>query len=129
MADRNSLIANLKVGEIFHAEAPNGASLICLVVAIDETNLQVRHITSQDRLMFNRQTGMTKDGDIIDSVAPLPIEIHNTLLELDRKYQIHDPNEEPEHFKLTELEKKALRFVGPHYSSNLFSTESRGEVA
>lgn len=119
MTDRKSLLAKLKIGEIFHAEAPNGASLICLVVSVDETHLRVRRITSQDDLIFNRQTGMTEDGDIINSVAPLPIEIHDVLLGLDQKYQTYDPNEEPERFKLTELEKKALRFIGPHYSSNL----------
>jgi hypothetical protein len=118
MIDRKSFLAMLDVGEIFHAEAPNGASLICLVVSVDETNLRVRRITSQDDLVFNRQSGMTADGDIIDSVAPLPGEIHKVLLELDRKYQIYDPNKEPERFRLTEEEKKALRFVKPHFSSN-----------
>jgi hypothetical protein len=118
MADRKSLLAKLDVGEIFHAEAPNGAGLICLVLSLDEANLRVRHITSQDHLIFNRQTGLTENGDIIDSVAPLPVEIHDVLVGLDRKYQKHDPDKEPEQFRLTDAEKKALRFVKPHYSSN-----------
>jgi hypothetical protein len=118
MTDHESLIAQLNAGKIFHATAPNGASLICLVVSLDETHLHVRRITSQDDLIFNRQTGMTEDGDAIDSVAPLPDQIHNVLLELDQKYQKYDPSKEPERFRLTEAEKKALRFAGPHYSSN-----------
>jgi len=118
MAGRKSLLSKLDVGDIFHAEAPNGASLICLVVSVDENDLRVRRITSQDNLIFDRQTGRTRDGDIIDSVEPLPAEISNALLELDRKYQKYDPNKEPEQFRLTEAEKNALRFIKPHYASN-----------
>jgi hypothetical protein len=118
MADRKALLAQLDVGDIFHAKAPNGASLICLVVSVSETALQVRRITSQDDLTFDRHTGQTPDGDIIDSVEALPIEIHNAFLELDRKYQKYDPRRDPGQFKLTDAEKTALRFVGPHYSSN-----------
>jgi hypothetical protein len=118
MADRNSLLCKLDVGDIFHAEAPNGASLICLVVSADKTTLRARRITSQDDLAFNRQTGMTQDGDIIDSVEPLPAEIHNIFRELDQKYQKHSPEREPEQFRLTDVERKALRFIGPYYASN-----------
>ena len=125
MSHRKILLARLAAGDIFHAEAPNGANLICLVVSVDETDLRARRITSQDDLVFNRQTGMTEDGDIIDSVAPLPDEIHNALLELDRKYQIYDPNKEPERFRLTDEERKALRFVKPHYSSNPLPPKER----
>lgn len=118
MDNRRALLAKLNVGDIFHAEAPNGAGLICVVVSTNNITLQVRRITSQDDLAFNRQTGLTQDGDVIDSVEPLPTEIHNTFLELDRKYQKYNPDRNPEQFRLTEAEKKALRFVGPHYASN-----------
>jgi hypothetical protein len=118
MADRKMLLAKLDVGDIFHAEAPNGASLICLVVSVSETTLQARRITSQDDLEFNRETGLTQHGSVIDSVASLPAEIHNAFIDLDRKYQQFSLEQEPEQFRLTEAEKKALRFVGPYYSSN-----------
>jgi hypothetical protein len=118
MPDRKSLLSKLNVGELFHAEAPNGASLLCLIVSIDKTHLRVRRITSQDDLIFDRQTGTTEDGDVIDSIARLPTEIHDALLELDLKYQKFDPEKEPERFRLTEAEKNALRFVGPYYSAN-----------
>jgi len=123
-ANRKALLAKLDVGNIFHAEAPNGASLICLVTSVDETTLQARRITSQDDLVFNRQNGLTQDGDAIDSVEPLPDEIHATFLELDRKYQTYNPEQAPEQFRLTEAERKALRFIGPYYSSNLLPPES-----
>jgi hypothetical protein len=118
MADRKTFLAKLDVGDIFHAVAPNGASLICLVVSLNGAALRVRRITSQDDLVFNRQTGLTEDGDVIDSVAPLPTEIHNAFLELDRKYQKYSPTHEPEQFKLSEAEKRALRFIDSHYASN-----------
>ena len=124
MADRKTLLAKLDAGDIFHAEAPNGASLICLVLSVDETTLRVRRITSQDDLAFNRQTGLTQDGDIIDSVEALPAEIHSAFLELDRKYQKYSPDEDPDQFRLSEAEKKALRFVGPYYASHLLASET-----
>jgi hypothetical protein len=123
MADLKTFLAKLDVGDIFHAVAPNGASLICLVVSVNEATLRVRRITSQDDLVFDRQTGLTQEGDVIDSVAPLPAEIHNAFLDLDRKYgavagqkDIFETN--PDYFKLTEVEKKALKFVGPYYAAN-----------
>lgn len=60
---------------------------------------------------------------VINSVARLPTEIHNVFLELDRKYRavlgqkgIFERN--PDYFKLTDAEKKALLFIHTHYASN-----------
>jgi hypothetical protein len=44
-------------------------------------------------------------------------------LALDQKYQaVHDQKDiferNPEYFKLSEAEKKAFRFIDPHYASN-----------
>jgi uncharacterized membrane protein YfbV (UPF0208 family) len=60
---------------------------------------------------------------VINSVAPLPAEIHDVFLELDRKYAaVHGRKEvfeqNPEYFKLTDAEKRAFRFIDSHYASN-----------
>jgi hypothetical protein len=123
MFDRKTLLAKLDIGDIFHAESPGGASLICLVLSVDQTTIKARRVTTQENLEFDRRTGVTvADNEgvpcVIDSVAPLPAKIHDVFLELDRKYQKYRPDRDPERFKLTDAEKKALLFVGPHYASN-----------
>jgi hypothetical protein len=62
---------------------------------------------------------------VTDSVAPLPPEIHDVFLAMDRKYQGFMAMDEksrfeqdPELFKLTGVEKNAFRFIDSHYSSN-----------
>ena len=118
MADRAAALKNLAVGDIFHAECPNGASLICLVMAVTKTRIQARTMTHQIYLEFDRKTGVAKWGDVpcvVDSVAPLPVDIHNVMLGLDRKMRLE---QDPERFKLNDAEKRALIFVDSYYSSN-----------
>lgn len=129
MLERKILLKKLAVGDIFHAEAPNGASLICLVLSVNETTIRARRINTQEKLEFDRKTGV-KAGDtrakpcVIDSVARLPAEIHDVFLQLDEKYKTLMAMDEEERFKdldrlkLTDAEKKALSFVHSHYSSN-----------
>jgi hypothetical protein len=127
MFDRETQLAKLDIGDIFHAESPSGASLICLVLSVGQTTIQARRVTTQESLKFDRRTGVTVADDegvpcVIDSVTPLPAEIHDIFLELDRKYQKYRPDRDPERFKLTDAEKKALLFVGQHYASNLLAS-------
>jgi hypothetical protein len=121
MTDLASALKRLVVGDIFHGRCPNGASLICLVESTTDDRIQARRITTQCRLEFDRSTGATLGREIpclIDSIAPLPVEIHNLMLGLDRKMRLeHDS----ERFKLSKGEKDALRFVASHYASNLLS--------
>ena len=72
------------------------------------------------------QTGIEL-GDLqsrIDCIAPLPPDIHDVFLELDRKYRSFremDRNVvEPDaaQYKLTAGEKRALLFIDKHISSN-----------
>jgi len=134
MLDRKALIGELDIGDIFHAEYPNGAKCICLVLSVNDATIQARRVTSQESLEFDRQTGIEKaNGEeplaVINSVAPLPAEIHNVFLELDRKYAaVHGRDDiferNPEYFKLTDAEKKAFRFIDKHYASNPLPTSS-----
>jgi hypothetical protein len=120
MLDRKAELDKLAVGDIFHAEAPNGASLICLVVSILESTIQARTVTTQRQFKFDRHTGVAESGEdrvacTINSIAPLPVDIHNVMLGIDRKFRLE---RDPERLKLNEAEIRALLFVDSHYSSN-----------
>jgi len=131
MTNRKSLLSTLRVGDIFHAQAPNGASLICLVTSISQDTIWARRVTSQETLEFDRVTGLEKvaEGEpaaVIDSIEPLPLEVHNVFVALDRKYgAVHGKKKvfehNPEYFKLSKTEKDALLFIDTHYSSNPLS--------
>src|SRR5579862_7131153 len=127
MVDRRTDLLNLSAGDIFHAVGTNGASLICLVLSVDQNKIVARRVTTQESFVFDRATGMETVAPelspaVIDSVAPLPHEIHNTFLDLDRRYGVesakgtHEQNEQA--FKLTTAEKKALLFVYDHYPAH-----------
>src|ERR1700730_17697916 len=92
MLDRKSLIGDLNVGDIFHAEYPNGASCVCLVLSVNDASIQARRVTTQENLEFDRQTGVESNSNtqslaVINSVAPLPAEIYTVFLAMDHKYQ------------------------------------------
>jgi hypothetical protein len=118
MTDRKALLGKLVVGDIFHASSPNGASLICLTVSITEETIQARRVTTQEYFVFDRQTGVERSEHErlcrIDSVAPLPLDVLNVILGMDRKFRLE---QDPERSKLTDAEKKAMMYVGPHYAS------------
>ena len=120
--DRRDQLARLVVGDIFHAHpsSPEGASLICLVVSVTESTIHGRTVTHQMQTEFDRQTGEGVWGDdrvpcTIDSTAPLPVEVHNVMLGIDRKFRLE---RNPERFKLNDAEHHAYLFVDAHYSSN-----------
>jgi hypothetical protein len=107
----------LQVGDFFHAVCPNRASLICLVTAVTDAEIYARRVTTQDDLVFDRRTGITVRGPVsapgtIISVAPLPVDIHSIMLELDRRYRL---GQEPDRFKLTDVEKQAFIFLNDYY--------------
>jgi hypothetical protein len=119
MTDGETLIRNIKVGDFFHAKCPSGASMICLATAVGDATIQARRITTQEDLEFDRMTGMEKgpDGGLcgIDSVAPLPLEIHNVFLGLDHRYRT---STDPERSKLTKAEIRAMSFIYDYYREN-----------
>jgi hypothetical protein len=95
--------------------------MVCLVESVTKTAIYARRVTTQTHLVFDRRTGVAEVGEervpcTINSVAPLPVEIHNIFLGLDRKFRLeHDP----ERLKLTEAEKRAYLYLDSHYPSNL----------
>jgi len=89
MADRATALRNLAVVDMFHGRSPNGASLICLVTAIDENTICARRITTQEDLQFDRNSGIEL-GDVpsrIDCAAPFPPNVYDAFSSLDRSYR------------------------------------------
>lgn len=79
----------ISAGDIFHATAPNDASMICLALKVGETTILARAVTSQREYAFDRLSGAAdRDGVrcTIDSTAALPPEVHQAPLGLDRIY-------------------------------------------
>jgi hypothetical protein len=127
VADRYRALKKIVVGDIFHAGAANGASLICLAMSVTETVIQARNVATQIIYDFNRQTGVA-DWYIfsehyictIDSVAPLPADIHEIMLSIDRKgreseYREAEDPDGPGQYALTDEERRGLLFVGYFY--------------
>jgi hypothetical protein len=114
-------IHNLTVGDIFHAERPNGIRLIALVISVTETTIYARSAVNHQQFELDRKTGtgvVIFQGEqspcAIYSTAPLPPDIRNTILGLDRKMRLE---EDLERAKLSEAESKALLYVADNYSS------------
>lgn len=122
MIDRKAALDCLVIGDIFHATSADGAPLVSLVTSITGTTILARTMTTQYPLKFDRQTGKGKlKGEVravpctIDSIAPLPVDIHNVMLGLDRKFRLEWKEDR---IKLNEDEKRALLFLDSHYESN-----------
>src|ERR1700739_4849498 len=116
--DRKIVLAAIAVGDLFHGRPRKGtASVICLALQVREKTIFARRITTQSVHEFDRATGVEIDDSnpvIIDSIAPLPSDIHEIMLGLDRKYReveyrlAEDPEWRmpPEQACLTEDEKR-----------------------
>lgn len=130
MTEREAALQKIAVGDIFHADLriDNGPSYICLVLQVHEHRIFARRMTTQSIHWFDRTTGAEIDDDrvVIDSVAPLPADIREIMLELDRKYQevevrqAEDPDWEPPEgsSRLTEEQRRAFRFIANFYPAN-----------
>jgi len=126
MADRESALRGLGVGDIFHGRSPNGASLVCLVTAVSDTTIYARRIHTQDDLQFDRRTGIEL-GEVksrIDCVAPLPPDVYDVWVGMDQKGQLlaamfrSGAEPDPEQYKLTDAEKKAGRLLSAYIETN-----------
>jgi hypothetical protein len=128
--DRATALKRIAVGDIFHASATNGASLLCLTMSVTESTIQARNVATQIIYDFDRRTGIA-DWYVfsrhhictVDSVAPLPADIHEIMLQLDRKgreveyRQAEDPERPwiPGEGSLTAEERRGLLFVSYFY--------------
>jgi hypothetical protein len=122
LREPSELIESLRPGDIFHARSSRGASLICLVTDIDGRSVHARRVTTQEEVAFDRQTGRELFGERegtcrIDSVEPLPTEIHNVFVVMDRRYRL---GRDFTRIRLTEAEKGAILFAADHYDEYRF---------
>jgi hypothetical protein len=130
VTDREAALRRIAVGDILHACArpEHGASYICLVLQLREDAIFARRMTTQSVHWFDRSTGAEIDDPrvVIDSVAPLPPDIREIMLGLDRKYreseyrEADDPDWEPPEgwSRLTEDQKRAFSFIADFYPKN-----------
>jgi hypothetical protein len=117
---RESALRRISAEDIFHASAPNGASLICLAEKVTETAIHARTVTNHFSFDFDRATGVAEWEHrgrpavtcTIDSVAKLPPKVHALMLEFDRKY---GSDEDP---RLSVDQKRALLFVWRFYPAH-----------
>jgi hypothetical protein len=123
MANRSRALLAIAPGDIFHAEAANGASLICLTLSVTESVIHARNVATQIAYDFDRQTG-TAQWNIfsktylctIDSVAPLPRDIHAIMLDIDRKEMEHLKRPEADiDGTFTAEERRGLLYVSYYY--------------
>ena len=73
--DRESKIRAIKVGDIFHAESPNGASMPCQALTITDKTIEAQRMFMPGEILrFDRTTGLEqgKKGGAWKTVIPLP---------------------------------------------------------
>lgn len=133
VTDREAALRKIAVGDIFHASASNGASLLCLTMAVTDQVIRARNVATQIIYDFDRRTGRatwyvfgTPYGCLIDSVVPLPPDIHEIMLSLDRRGReaeyrnAEDPNRpwKPGDNPLTADQRRGLLFVADFYRAH-----------
>lgn len=80
--------------------------MICLVECVGPSRIKTRRITTQEQVTFDIGTGenIETPGCRLDSIMPLPVEVHDVLLGLDRKMRLGNQ-------QISEAEKAALDFA------------------
>ncbi len=109
--------SKLVPGDIIRGHHSEGAILICLVEVVGPDRIETRRITTQAHVTFDLKTG-EEVGDPegrLDSLEPLPIDMHHVLLGLDRRMRLGQ-------LPLSEGEKEALQFVADFYGAHLVET-------
>ncbi|MBS0521645.1 MAG: hypothetical protein JSR90_23320 [Proteobacteria bacterium] len=125
MTDRTTALARVAVGDILYAEDEAGPTRICLTIDVTPEKLTARSVTTQHVYEFDRRTGVALHRlhgidytFVIKSVAPLPADIHEIMLGLDRRYGGRpEKGDEPASGDtgLTEEQKRGLLYVSSYY--------------
>jgi len=146
VTEQESALRKIAVGDMFHAGVrgrTDGPNYPCLTLQVREDAIFARRVTTQSVHWFDRTTGADVNDDriVIDSVEPLPDDIHETMLSIDRLFREaeHRRAEEPDwvpaenHFHQSKDQIHALLFIGEFYSAHPLSPRnpphSNGEVA
>jgi hypothetical protein len=130
MTDREAALKEITVGDIFHASfgRDGGPSYPCLTLQVREDAIFARRVTTQSVHWFDRATGEDTDDCrlVIDSVEPLPDDIHEIMLSIDRLFREaeHRRAAEPDwvpaenHFHQSKDQIRALLFIGKFYAAH-----------
>ena len=122
MSTRETDLRSISAGDVFHAAAPNGASLICLALEVTDVAVVSQILTSTYELEFDRKTGIGErdfHGErvvcTIDSVAPFPDDFKDTLIAMHHAHSNKKENDEPG-FKASEH--RALVFAAQYFPAH-----------
>ena len=120
MARLERKVADLKVGDLFHATSRGIESILCLALTVGDGIIEARDICRWYEYKFDVATGLEITGNggescFIDSVALLP-DIHRMALE--GMHERTRSTKSLDAFRLTHSEIQALLFVGSYYAEN-----------
>jgi hypothetical protein len=131
MSDRETALRRVAFGDMFHASIrgrTDGPSYPCLALQVREDAIFARRMTTQSVHWFNRTTGTEIDDEriVIDSVEPLPDDIREIMLSIDRLFREaeHRRAEEPDwvpaenHFHQSKDQIRALLFIADFYPAH-----------
>jgi hypothetical protein len=128
MTDREAALKQIAAGDIFHASGTNGSSFPCLALQVRDHAIFARRVTTQSVYWFDRTTGYGQDNPkiVIDSVAPLPDDIRELMLSIDRLFReaeyrhAEEPDWEPpeDYFHHSKDQIRALLFIADFYPKN-----------
>lgn len=130
MTEREAALRKLAVGDMFHATLgpADGPSYPCLVLQVRADAIFARRVTTQSVHWFDRARGVDVDDDriVIDSVEPLPDDIREIMLSIDRLFREAERRraEEPDwmpaenHFHQSKDQIRALLFIDKFYPAH-----------
>jgi hypothetical protein len=130
VTEREVALRKIAVGNMFHAclRPDGGPSYPCLTLQVREDRIFARRVTTQSVHWFDRATGAEIEDErvVIDSVEPLPDDIHEIMLSIDRLFREaeHRRAEEPDwvpaenHFHHSKDQIRALLFIGEFYAAH-----------
>ncbi len=120
LSNWRSSLSWLVPGDLVHGRCSQGHSLLCLVESLGPDRIVTRRITTQEPVTFDIETGevMGAPGGCLDSIMPLPVDLHDVLLGLDRKMRLGDQ-------PLSPVEKDALDLANEVYAAHPLGTTGR----
>jgi len=124
LANRATLLGQLEAGDLVCARTSGGARAVCRVLAVEAVVLHLREVAGGHVRAFDRRTGAAitradetasaAAGEIV-SVAPLPVDLHNAVLALDRRSRLAQ-GDAP--MRVTRAEAAVLLLLDAHYGIN-----------
>ena len=118
--DSRSKLSWIVPGDLVHGRDEGKQNLICLVESVGPNRIEARQITTQEPVVFDIGTGenIAVPSCRLDSIMPLPVEVHDILLGLDRKMRLGNQ-------QISEAEKAILDYADQVYLAHPLGTTGR----